>query len=781
MNATFRERGVRVSIFGWEEVQPEAGRPQELINPLVYECEIFVGLLNMRWGSETGTHSSGFEEEFEIALARRSEGLNPAIGMFFREVAKERLDDLGPQLIAVLEFQERIRRDRLALYKFFKNADHLALEIYDFLTPYALQLVHEVGSKAPDGATMSGATPAAGEPIEMASSSEIAEPAGAEKSVNPTGRHEIDSAQRQILEAFKEFSGMFTGDGTPSEAARDRVALVGTAFTKDHGLLGTHHVNRLYKERAQLDLTMGEAREWYRTYFANVGTAKRSERTIPIWGLIDVSDIKDRFDSELGSLVQDDDDSIARGVLRFLTTNSIRPKALWDSDECEGSAGGSEVSRTDEETFEETVQRWSALFEHFPVVEVALNYLTELATVEDIPLLTAIAAEGTIDEDSRRAVTALARTMSGDFSSTDDLAPGKYQSDTAAVRGLLVDSMPALDSSQWDVLLSGTQKDVSIAAAVQLVQHDEVTDQQLKSAIELESPTVEAAVVERGARDLDWAVAKIAKLAEIDKYATAHLVCRLLAASSPPGLLDDLGAKETFTVSCWIARTIQDPSGYLEAAREVLDGEAEFLNDRVAPLLADYRSIAQHMTASAKAAACGVLADEVNAQRVGYHDLIRVADELRRDHYLSRRPASQALVKMTARLARPFPRLSDLSAFDTYQAILECETILASPFAEFVVPVWRKSSIPQLQTAAQTWELRQEETADAVLEEALYVDDGTVRMAAMDQLLARWSNEQLTDLLNRYDKQSRPYWYNIIAALDEHLYGYASSMIDAPE
>ena len=36
INAMFRERGVRVSISGWEEVQPEAGRPQELINPLVH-------------------------------------------------------------------------------------------------------------------------------------------------------------------------------------------------------------------------------------------------------------------------------------------------------------------------------------------------------------------------------------------------------------------------------------------------------------------------------------------------------------------------------------------------------------------------------------------------------------------------------------------------------------------------------------------------------------------------------------------------------------------------
>jgi hypothetical protein len=64
--------GVRLDVTGWEEVQPEFGRPQEQINHLVEDCDIFIGLVNRRWGSPTGTHSSGFEEEFERAVARRA-------------------------------------------------------------------------------------------------------------------------------------------------------------------------------------------------------------------------------------------------------------------------------------------------------------------------------------------------------------------------------------------------------------------------------------------------------------------------------------------------------------------------------------------------------------------------------------------------------------------------------------------------------------------------------------------------------------------------------------
>ena len=57
---------------------------------------------------------------------------------------------------------------------------------------------------------------------------------------------------------------------------------------KDQRFLGAHHVNRLYKQRANLDLTLGEARAWYRTYLANVGSTDREGRTVPIWGVFDV-------------------------------------------------------------------------------------------------------------------------------------------------------------------------------------------------------------------------------------------------------------------------------------------------------------------------------------------------------------------------------------------------------------------------------------------------------------------------------------------------------------
>ena len=47
--------------------------------------------------------------------------------------------------------------------------------------------------------------------------------------------------------------------------------------------------------------------------------------------------------------------------------------------------------------------------------------------------------------------------------------------------------------------------------------------------------------------------------------------------------------------------------------------------------------------------------------------------------------------------------------------------------------------------------------------------------------LGRWSREPVIKLLDRYEDQQRPYWYNVIAAMGGHLYGYAAMNPQAPE
>lgn len=69
--------GVVLEVVRWEtHTVPNMGRPQSIVNPLVDQCDIFVGILWHRFGSTPGTSSSGVtfssgtEEEFRQALTR---------------------------------------------------------------------------------------------------------------------------------------------------------------------------------------------------------------------------------------------------------------------------------------------------------------------------------------------------------------------------------------------------------------------------------------------------------------------------------------------------------------------------------------------------------------------------------------------------------------------------------------------------------------------------------------------------------------------------------------
>lgn len=131
-----RRFSLGIVVEGYGEVQPALGRPQAIINPRVDDCDIFIGLLNRRWGTPTGINSSGFEEEYQRALERSSSDNRPAIALFFRQLSAEETADPGQQLQQVLAFQKQVREGRVALYQTFGSADDLQLRLVDFFTDF---------------------------------------------------------------------------------------------------------------------------------------------------------------------------------------------------------------------------------------------------------------------------------------------------------------------------------------------------------------------------------------------------------------------------------------------------------------------------------------------------------------------------------------------------------------------------------------------------------------------------------------------------------------------
>jgi hypothetical protein len=802
INANFEERGVRVRITGWERVRTELGRPQELINPHVYKCDVFIALLNRRWGSDSGIYSSGFEEEFEVALERRQDGGTPAIGMFFAELQAEALADPGRQLEKVIAFQDRVRTDKLGLYKQYGSTDHLATEVLDFLTGHALELAAQTEEGSGDlGAGASPSSPYGGLDRQRSASTTpqiVDEVAQAGDDIVEGSKQEADDAGRQIACALRAFASSFDapiGDlGT--SAVRDRVTLVGTAFALDDKLLGTHHVNRLYKRRDDLRLTNGEWWTWLRTYFAD-RHADRATRTIPIWGLFhprdtDTADIHD----DLMMMATHDDRRVARGALAFMTEHRVRPPRLWATppeDEAQRGAALDETTsqgdapaadlRGESNDAKDVVVRaatdvavssWVSILEQLPGVGVAANYLIAVATEADLDLLEALAAAEELDESSRQVVNAIVESLRGDARILATMAPSRYVEDTDALVDHIHHRIPELGETEWEALLKSRNLKLAVPAALELVGLGGFTEKRILALLKLNEAEVDAALAAQALDDSDLLAILVSLLQDSQKGLDEReqRTARLMAAAVPLQAIRELVDMErSYRLAAWEALTIQDPQGMAEQAREVLDDRSEFFNAKVADLREDYPALAENVFAEGRRAACTLLSNPAlqatNEERE--FDLARVIDELRRDDF---RTHQEALSAIAALVDEATVDRVPLAVVDGYWVTDHVDELLSGPLAAALSSQWRTSSVSDLRTAAARWYIEQPKRTDEELEAATYDDDMSVRMTAIDLILTRWNRDQVLALLKRYDEQDRPWWYNVIAAIDEHLYGF---------
>jgi len=125
------------TVIDWENYSTAGvGRPQELITEQTLEkhresLALVVFLMGQRFGSPTGTHESGTEEEFEWALGEYRRNGFPEIKWFFRRIKTFTASSSEPKAIAeaaaqwdkVRAFRKRLQEPgpRQCYYKEFKN------------------------------------------------------------------------------------------------------------------------------------------------------------------------------------------------------------------------------------------------------------------------------------------------------------------------------------------------------------------------------------------------------------------------------------------------------------------------------------------------------------------------------------------------------------------------------------------------------------------------------------------------------------------------------------
>jgi tetratricopeptide (TPR) repeat protein len=132
--------GMRFVPLGWEDALATTGRrPQSVINEEVDRCDIFVLVLNRRWGQSApdSTSTSYTEEEYERALQRFKSCSSPTIWVFFKEVDPASLADPGQQLKKVMRFRRNLERSCEVLYRTFADENVFARDIDRHLREYS--------------------------------------------------------------------------------------------------------------------------------------------------------------------------------------------------------------------------------------------------------------------------------------------------------------------------------------------------------------------------------------------------------------------------------------------------------------------------------------------------------------------------------------------------------------------------------------------------------------------------------------------------------------------
>jgi tetratricopeptide (TPR) repeat protein len=132
---------VMTEVFTWNPwtgVPPGTGPPQPRIASRVREAGLVIICFWARLGISPGGDShytSGTEEEFYEALdaRERNGGTRPEIWLSFGDVPAQQLADPGLQLTKVREFQGNAEKERLVLYKTYRDLEYRVRQLQDYL------------------------------------------------------------------------------------------------------------------------------------------------------------------------------------------------------------------------------------------------------------------------------------------------------------------------------------------------------------------------------------------------------------------------------------------------------------------------------------------------------------------------------------------------------------------------------------------------------------------------------------------------------------------------
>ncbi|MCD5313556.1 tetratricopeptide repeat protein [Kineosporia babensis] len=139
-------------LHAWEDAPGGVGRPQELINAKLDECDFTLLLMGDWWGSppdNEGAHTSGTEEEFYRSLELLAKEDAPMRDIFvaFKAIPPAQLRDPGPSLQTVLAFRQRLEASKQIMYETFDSLENLEHRVRRRLVEWAKPLETKIAKK----------------------------------------------------------------------------------------------------------------------------------------------------------------------------------------------------------------------------------------------------------------------------------------------------------------------------------------------------------------------------------------------------------------------------------------------------------------------------------------------------------------------------------------------------------------------------------------------------------------------------------------------------------
>lgn len=739
--------GMRIELYGWEDQPPGYGRPQGQINPRVDDAELFIGLLWRRWGTPSGDgFTSGFEEEYRRAIARRDGGdVQPHIWLFFKDVEAGQLSDPGAELQKVLDFKVEVQAKREVLYKSFSSKNDWREQLLSLLANF---LAERVQSRTTQDRSSPPATQEAAAPV-----------AATEE---PT---ETDPSLAQLVEALGSAANQIheQNKSRPDNVTAARVLLAAFNWVSrgnTTSVIETHEANLLYRLRSQVEPTPNERLQLMRSMVTG-------DDLRPGWAWF--TELPERRAPFLLAYlaVNDPNDAVRRAAVETLGDASLLEGALPDGvnpDEWEPDAFLAAVANDRAPLVQAAAMRLMGRAATDAAIE-------RLRTATALPQTRTAATQGLVDallyrdpgealrlvatEDpyslpAAREAKLISHAKDYDTESVNALRESRWPS----IRKLglrIADARDELTEPDTTEALDDSSADVRVLAIDLRLKHGwRVDDEMLKkapNAMRLATRTL------LGGHDADRMVA----LRRMSTEQELRFDLNWYLGQTPP-YYEALGRDHFDSFGDQVRRDLDDGfQTFREESRAALE-------ERFAGLdLTDLLQESDYTEAAFTAAALEVL-----AEHGGPEDRERVLRHLNDSNWQLRATALHALTRVgeapdAAHAVREATGTDDGTA-DSRREAAEIAIALSPASANELLEA-TDPGVVRVAVAALSAEADGIESLNTLLNHQ--ADD--VRVAAVAKLASALGNDQLEAMLDAYLQQER-YFYNVVVWLDRLVF-----------